>query len=54
MIVTSLRKPRKDETNDEDSKRVISPIATEARLDEEKFTKDVDKVHPVGDTKNGK
>ena len=54
MIVTGLWKPRKDQTNDEDSKRAISPITSEARLDEEKFTKDVDKVHPVGDMKNGK
>ena len=54
MIVTGLRKPGKDETNDEDSKRVISAIASEAGLDEEKLTKHVDKVNPVGGTKNGK
>ena len=53
-IVTGLRNPGKDETNDEDSKRVISAIASEAGLNEEEFTKHVDKVHPVGGTKNGK
>ena len=53
-IVTGLRKPGKDETNDEDSKRIISAIASEAGLNEEEFTKHVDKVHPVGGTKNGK
>ena len=37
MIVTGLRRPGKDETNDEDSKRVISVIASETRLDEEEF-----------------
>ena len=47
-------KARKDETNNEDSKRVISAIASEAWLDEEEFMKHVDKVHPVGATKNGK
>ena len=54
MIVSGLRKPGKDETNDEDSKRVILAIASEAGLDEEEFTMHVDKVHPVGGTKNGK
>ena len=54
MIVTGLRKPGKDQTNDEDSKRVISAIASEAGLDEAEFTMHVDKVHPVGGTKNGK
>ena len=48
MIVTDLRKPRKDETNNEDRKRVISAIAGETRLDRGEFTKHVDKVHPVG------
>ena len=52
MIVTGLRKPGKDEMNDEDSKRVISAIAREAGLEEGEFTKYVDKVHPVGNTKN--
>ena len=37
MIVTGLRKPEKDETNDEYSKRVISAIAREAGLDEGEF-----------------
>ena len=54
MIVTGLQKPRKDEMNDEDSKRVISAIAREARLDEGEFTKHMDKVHPVGSMKNDK
>ena len=54
MIVTSLRNPGKDETNDEDSKMVISAIASEAGADEEELTKHMDKVHPVGGTKNGK
>ena len=54
MITTGLRKPKKDETNDEDSKRVISTIASEAGLDEGEFMRHVDKVHPVGSTKNGK
>ena len=38
MIVTGLRRPGKDETNDEDSKRVISVIASETALDEVEFT----------------
>ena len=54
MIVTSLRNPGKDETNDEDSKMVISAIASEAGVDEEELTKYMDKVHPVGGTKTGK
>ena len=54
MIVTGLRKPEKDETNDEDSKRVISSISSEARLDKGEFMRHVDKVHAVGGTKNGK
>ena len=54
MIVTGLQKPRKDEKNDQDSKRGISAITSKARLDEGEFMKHVDKVHPVGDTKNGK
>ena len=49
-----LRKPGKDETNDEDSKWVISAIASETGLDKGEFTKHVDKVHPVGGTKNDK
>ena len=54
MIVTALRKPGKDETNHKDSKLVISAIASKAGLDEEEFVMHVDKVHPVGGTKNGK
>ena len=54
MIVTSLRNPWKDETNDEDSKMVISAIASEAGVDEEELTKHMDKFHPVGGTKKGK
>ena len=55
MIVTGLRKPGKDETDDEDSKRVTSAIASEAELDEGKFMKHVGKVYtPLGSTKNGK
>ena len=54
MIVTSLRNPGKDETNDEDSKMVISAIASEAGVDEEELTKYMDKVHPVGGAKTGK
>ena len=49
MIVTGLRKPEKEETNDEDSKR-----ASEAGLDEGEFMKYVDKVLPVGCRENGK
>ena len=37
MIVTGLRRPGKDETNDEDSKRVISVIVSETGLDEVEF-----------------
>ena len=37
MIVTGLRRPGKDETDDEDSKRVISVIASETGLDEVEF-----------------
>ena len=48
MVVTGLRKPEKDETNDEDSRRVISAIASEAGLDEGEFMRHVDEVHPVG------
>ena len=54
MIVAGLQKPGKDETNDEDSKSVISAIASEAGLDKEEFTMHMDKVHFVGGTKNGK
>ena len=55
MIVTGLRKPGKDETDDEDSKRVTSAIASEAELNEGEFMKRVGKVYtPVGGTKNGK
>ena len=54
MTVTDLQKPRKDEKNDEDSKRDISAITSKARLDEGEFMKHVDKVHPVRGTKNGK
>ena len=54
MIVTSLRNLGKDETNDEDSKMVISAIASEAGVDEEELTKYMDKVHPVGGAKTGK
>ena len=49
MIVTGLRKPEKEETNDEDSKR-----ANEDGLDEGEFMKHVDKVLPVGCRENGK
>ena len=48
MTVTGLQNPEKDETNDEDSKRVISATARETGLDKGEFTKHVDKVHPVG------
>ena len=51
MIVTGLQKPGKDKMNNEDSKRVITAIAREAGLDKGKFTKHVDKVHPVGNKK---
>ena len=54
MIVAGLRKPGKDETNDKDSKSVISAIASEAGLDKEEFMMHMDKVHFVGGTKNGK
>ena len=54
MIVTGLQKPGKDKMNNEDSKRVIRAIAREAELDKGKFMKHVDKVHPVGKTKNDK
>ena len=54
MIVMGLQKPRKDETNDEDSKRVISTITREARLDKGEFMKHVDKVHHIGNMKNDK
>ena len=54
MIVTGLRKLKKEERNDEDSKRVVSAIASEAGLDEGEFMKHVDKVLPVGCRKNGK
>ena len=48
MILTGLGKPRKDQTNDEDSRVVISAITSEAGLDEKEFMKH------VGGTKNGK
>ena len=51
MIVAGLRKPGKDETNNKDSKSVISAIVSEARLDEEEFTMHMDKDHLVGGTK---
>ena len=54
MVVMGLRKPEKDETNNEDSKRVISAIAGEARLDEREFMRHMDKVNPAGGMKNGK
>ena len=54
MIVTGLREPKKDETNDKDSKRVISAIASKAGLNEGEFMRHVDEVHPVGGTNNDK
>ena len=47
-------KPGKDDTTDEDSKRVISTIASEAGLDKGEFLRHVDKAHPERGTKNGK
>ena len=41
MILTVLGKSRKDQTNDEDSRTVISAITSEAGLDEREFMKHV-------------
>ena len=54
MVVMGLRKPEKDERNNKDSKRDISAIASEGELDKGEFMRYVDKVHPVGGTKNDK
>ena len=51
MIVTGLRKPEKDTTSDKDSiaKELSQQSQVKPRaLDERKFMRHVDKVHPVG------
>ena len=53
MIVTGVRKPEDDETNEDDALNVISAVAKEAGVDENDFRKHVDKIHPIGGAKNG-
>ena len=53
MIVTGLQKPENDEKNEDDALNVISAVAKEAGIDENDFRKHVDKIHPIGDAKNG-
>ena len=52
MIVTVLRKPENDETNEDDALNVISAVAKEAGIDKNDFRKQVDKIHPIGGAKN--
>ena len=53
MIVTGLWKPEDDETNEDDALNVISSVAKEAGVDENDFRKHVNKIHPIGGSKNG-
>ena len=53
MIVMGLRKPEDDETNEDDALNVISSVAKEAGVDENDFRKHVNKIHPIGGSKNG-
>ena len=53
MRVTGVRKPEDDETNEDDALSVISAVAKEAGVDENDFRKHVNKIHPIGRTKNG-
>ena len=53
MIVTDLRKPVNDETNEDDTLHVISAVAKEAGIDGNYFRKHVGKIHPIGGAKNG-
>ena len=53
MIVTDLRKPVNDETNEDDTLHVISAVAKEAGIDGNYFRKHVGKIHPTGGAKNG-
>ena len=53
MIDMDLRKPEDDKTNEDDALNVISAVAKEAGVDENDFRKHVDKIHPIGGTKNG-
>ena len=51
MIVTGLRKPEDDKTNEDDALNLISAVAKEAGVDENDFRKHVDKIHPIGGAK---
>ena len=53
MIVTGLRKPEDDKTNEDDELNVILAVTKEAGVDENDFRKHVNKTHPIGGTKNG-
>ena len=53
MIDIDLRKPEDDKTNKDDVLNVISAVAKEAGVDENDFRKHVNKIHPIGCTKNG-
>ena len=53
MIVTDLRKPVNDETNEDDTLHVTSAVAKEAGIDGNYFRKHVGKIHPIGGAKNG-
>ena len=53
MIVTGLRKPENHITNEDDMLNTISAVAKEAGVDKNDFRKHVDKIHPIGGTKNG-
>ena len=51
IIVTGLRKPEDDKTNEDDALNVISAVAKEVGIDGNDFRKHVDKIHPIGGTK---
>ena len=53
MIVNGLRKPENHITNEDDMLNTISAVAKEAGVDKNDFRKHVDKIHPIGGTKNG-
>ena len=53
MIVTDLRKPVNDETNEDDTLHVISAVAKEAGIDGNDFRKHVGTIHPISGAKNG-
>ena len=53
IIVTGLRKPVNNETNEDDLLNVISAVGKDAGINENDFRKHVDKIHSIGGAKNG-